>query len=168
MTHPMVAQLRFARREFVRCLEGLDAQDSHIRLGQLNCISWTVGHLAAHENQVFVYLAQGKVIYPHLRKIVGYGSRPSAPRLDEMWAAWREITAAADVYLDTVTTESLQTHLQWRGNALEESVGTMLHRAIYHYWFHLGEAHATRQMLGHGGLPEFVGRLNESAPYAPG
>ena len=166
MTHPMVTQLRFARSEFVRCLQGLSAEDARIQLGQMNCISWIVGHLAAHENQVFVYLAQDKVIQPGLRKTVGYGSPPSAPKLDDMWAAWREVTAQADVYLDTVTTESLQEHFHWKGKPLEESIGTMLYRAIYHYWFHLGEAHAIRQMLGHGDLPQFVGRLHD-APYAP-
>jgi len=29
----------------------------------------------------------------------------------------------------------------------------------YHYWFHIGEAHAVRQMLGHGNLPDFVSDL---------
>ena len=168
MAHPMVAQLRFTRSEFQRCLEGLSSPDAHIRLGQMNCISWTVGHLAAHENQIFVYLAQDKVIYPNLRKIVGYGSPPSAPRLDEMWAAWRDITAEADVWLDTLTAESLQRHFHWKGKPLEESIGSMLHRVIYHYWFHLGEAHATRQMLGNRPLPDFVAPVHKTAPYTPG
>ena len=43
-------------------LDGISLQDSYVRHGQMNCISWTIGHLAAHENQVFVFLAQGKVI----------------------------------------------------------------------------------------------------------
>jgi len=30
----------------------------------------------------------------------------------------------------------------------------------YHYWFHIGEAHAVRQMLGHVNLPDFVGDLS--------
>lgn len=164
--HPMVSQLRFARSEFVRCLQGLSPQDSHVCLGQMNCISWIIGHLAAQENQFFVYLAQGKSIQPDLRKIAGYGSPLSAPKLDDMWAAWREVTVQADVYLDMVTSESLQAHFHWKGKPLEESIGTMLYRAIYHYWFHLGEAHAIRQMLGHRSLPEFVGRLND-ASYTP-
>ena len=32
----------------------------------------------------------------------------------------------------------------------------------YHYWYHLGEAHATRQMLGHTDLPQFVGDMSEA------
>ena len=33
------------------------------------------------------------------------------------------------------------------------------HRRIL-YWFHLGEAHAIRQMLGHRDLPQFVGDMS--------
>jgi hypothetical protein len=36
----------------------------------------------------------------------------------------------------------------------------------YHYWFHLGEAFAIRQLLGHRDLPEFVGDMSE-AVYRP-
>jgi hypothetical protein len=36
----------------------------------------------------------------------------------------------------------------------------------YHYWFHLGEAHAIRQMLGHPDLPQFVGDMSR-AVYRP-
>lgn len=167
MAHPMVQQLRFARSEFVRCLEGLGLQDAYVRHGQMNCISWIIGHLAAQENQFFVFLAQDKVILPGLRKTCGFGSPPSAPKLDDMWAAWHEVTANADVYLDTLTSEALQGHLEWKGEPLQETIGTMMHRTIYHYWFHLGEAHAIRQMMGHRDLPQFVGRQCE-APYIPG
>jgi hypothetical protein len=38
----------------------------------------------------------------------------------------------------------------------------MLLRNIHHYWFHMGEAYAVRQLLGHTNLPEFVGSMAES------
>jgi hypothetical protein len=41
----------------------------------------------------------------------------------------------------------------------------MLMRNIYHYWFHTGEIHAIRQMLGHSGLPDFVGDMSKAAYY---
>lgn len=166
MTHPMVEQLRFTRREFLRCLDGLSLQDAYVGHGQMNCISWIIGHLAAHENQVFVFLGQGEVIQPELRKICSFGSPPSTPKLDDMWAAWHEITAHADIFLDGLTSEKLLEHFQWKGKPLDDSIGTMMHRAIYHYWFHLGEAHAIRQMLGHRNLPEFVG-AQDDAVYRP-
>jgi hypothetical protein len=37
----------------------------------------------------------------------------------------------------------------------------------YHYWYHLGEALAVRQMLGHRDLPDFVGDIDSQAPYRP-
>jgi hypothetical protein len=49
-THPLVTQLRFARSEFRRCLDGVSPEDAARRLGPLNCISWIVGHLANQEH----------------------------------------------------------------------------------------------------------------------
>ena len=157
MAHTMVEQLRFTRSEFLRCLEGLSLQDAYVQHGQMNCISWTIGHLAAHESNYFVFLAQNKVVQPELRKICGFGSPRSTPKLDDMWAAWHELTTNADVFLDTLTTEMLLEHFQWKGEPLQDSIGTMLYRTIYHYWYHLGEVHAIRQMLGQRNLPQFVG-----------
>jgi uncharacterized damage-inducible protein DinB len=166
MTHPFVTQLRFARSEFVRCLEGISAEDARVRLESMNCISWIVGHLANQENRYWVLAAQGQTSAPHLNDLVGYGKPASTPPLDEMWEVWREVTAAADVYLDTLTPEILQTHFEWKGKPYPESAGTLLQRNIYHYWFHTGEAHAIRQMLGHSDLPQFVGDM-ERAVYRP-
>jgi hypothetical protein len=97
---------------------------------------------------------------------VGYGKPASTPLLSEMWDTWHIVTAAADRYLDTLTPELLQTHFEREGKPVPESVGTMLFRNIGHYWFHLGEAHAIRQMLGHRDLPQFVGDLSQ-AVYRP-
>jgi hypothetical protein len=36
---------------------------------------------------------------------------------------------------------------------------------IYHYWYHIGESMAIRQMLGHGDLADFVGDLDNEGPY---
>jgi uncharacterized damage-inducible protein DinB len=165
--HPLVSQLRFARSEFVRCLDSVTDADARRRILPMNCISWIVGHLASQEQYLWVYLAQKHAPYPHLHELVGYGQPASTPPLDEMWTAWRDITQAADTYLDTLTSELLQAYLHWEnGETATESVGTMLQRNLYHYWFHTGEAFAVRQMLGHTSLPEFVGNM-EKAFYRP-
>lgn len=166
MTHPLVAQLRFARSEFVRCLEGVTDGEARRRFEPMNCISWMVGHLANQENSYWVLVAQGKRIQPDLYPLVGYGKPASTPPLADMWAAWREVTAVADQYLDTLTVETLQTHFEWKGQPMPESVGTLLQRNLYHYWFHNGEAYAVRQMLGHTNLPDFVGDMT-AALYRP-
>lgn len=164
--HPLVTQLRFARSEFRRCLEGVSDEDARHRFEPLNCISWIVGHLANQEHGYWVVVAQGRNITPGLNDLVGYGQPASQPPLDDMWQAWRAITQAADEYLGTLTVEDLTGHLSWQGRPRPESVGTMLLRNTYHYWFHTGEAHAIRQMLGHRDLPEFVGDMSEAA-YQP-
>ena len=42
-----------------------------------------------------------------------------------------------------------------------------MQRVIYHYWYHTGENMAIRQMLGHSDLVNFVGNLDDEAPYRP-
>lgn len=168
MTHPLVTQLRFARSELRRALAGVTDEEARRRFEPLNCISWMVGHLANQENAYFVFLAQGKSLEPGLRDLVGYGKPASTPPLAEMWAAWRNTTAAADDYLETLTPAMLLTHFELKGKAVDESVGTLLQRVIYHYWYHIGESQAVRQLLGHTNLPDFVGEIGVEAPYQPG
>lgn len=167
MPHPLVLQLRFTRSEFVRGLAGISPADAVRRIPPMNCLSWVVGHLANQENLLWNLWAQDKALYPSLRALVGNGSPPSTPPLDEMWAAWREITSSADAYLDTLTTQTLQTHLDRKDMPFNDAIGTLLQRNIYHYWFHTGEAAGIRQALGHSGLPSFVGDLGGQAPYLP-
>ena len=164
--HLLVSQLRFARSEFVRGLTGVSAEEGIRRLPPMNCISWMVGHLANQEHRYWVMLAQQKNLAPGLNDLVGYGKPASTPALEEMWAIWRKITAAADEYLEKLTPEIMQTFLLRDGQPVDESVGTLLLRNTYHYWYHTGEAAAVRQLLGHKDLPEFVGEINE-APYRP-
>jgi hypothetical protein len=165
MVHPLVTQLRFARSQFVYCLVGVSAEDAVRRIEPMNCISWIVGHLANQENAYWVFFAQGLDIAIGLNDLVGYGRPASTPPLDEMWAVWREITSVADRYLDTLTVESMSKHLVFDGKPLDETIGTKLMRNIYHYWYHVGQAHAVREMLGHRDLPDFVGDMSKAFYY---
>ena len=167
MAHLLVDQLRFARRELIRCLDGVSDEEARQRFVPMNCMSWMVGHLATQEHYYWVIAAQGKVVAPDLYAQVGFGQPASSPDFEEMWTTWREITAAADVYLDTLTPEMMTTTLEYEGKKLREDIGTMLLRNIYHIWFHIGEAHAVRQQLGHTDLPQFVGQMLPEAGYRP-
>ncbi len=160
MPHPLVTQLRFARSEFQRCLDGVSPEDAVRRLQPMNCLSWIVGHLASQEQFLWVEVSQDRIVVPGLNNIVGYGKPASTPDWGEMTAAWNTITEAADPFLDTLTPELLETLPTFHGRPLKEPYGTMLLRNIYHYWFHTGEAHAIRQQLGHPDLPQFVGDMN--------
>ncbi|MBC8503421.1 MAG: DinB family protein [Chloroflexi bacterium] len=161
MTHALVTQLWFARSEFARCLEGVTPDDAIRTIDPMNSLSWIVGHLASQEHYLWVELAQGKIIAQGLREAVGFGSPASIPNWDEMLQIWGDVTNAADEYLSSLNDDGVRTHLLRQGKALREDIGKSLLRNIFHYWFHLGEAHAIRQQLGHADLPQFVGNMAE-------
>jgi hypothetical protein len=169
MPHPLVEQLRFTRSELRRALAGVSDEDARRRVGPMNCISWNIGHLAWQEQRYWLWIAQDQVAVPRLNELFAYGAPASTPPLAEMWAIWETITAAADPWLDALTTERLQqtSRLTFDDGTWEFSYGSLVHRVIYHYWYHLGECMAIRQQLGHGDLPDFVGDIDGEAPYRP-
>jgi DinB superfamily len=163
MSHPLVDQLRFTRSEWVRGLEGVTAEEAARRFEPMNSIAWLIGHLAWQEQAYWLQRAQGRTVSA-LAERCSHGAPASTPPLPEAWAAWREVTAAADAYLDGLTSESLQ--VKWEREPTTETAGTKLLRTTYHYWYHLGEAQAIRQLLGHQNLPSFVGDISKT-PYRP-
>ncbi len=165
MSHPLVQQLRFSRSEFRRGLEGLSEEDACHRIMPMNCISWNVGHLAWQEQRYFLRYGQGRVLLPEIDNLFAYGAPACTPALSEALAAWTAITAAADPWLDTLTPELLQQRVAKEGWLADKIFGSILQRTIYHYWYHNGENLAIRQALGHTDLPEFVGNIDDEAPY---
>jgi Protein of unknown function (DUF664) len=165
MTHLLVDQLRFARSEFVRGMQGVGAEEARRRLDPMNSLSWMVGHLADQEQRYWLERQGRAPVVPGLNALVGFGQPASTPPLAEMGTAWRTITAAADPYLDALTVAGLQQFPPEVRASSPESNGTMLLRMIGHYWYHTGEAQAVRQMLGHPNLPDFVGDIGREAPY---
>lgn len=91
--------------------------------------------------------------------------RPAHPLLDEMWEAWHTITQATDPWLNAVTAEKLQERVLIDGKPSDFIFGSLLQRVIYHYWYHTSENMAIRQRLRHTNLPEFVGIIDDEAPY---
>jgi hypothetical protein len=167
MTHPLVDQFRFTRSEWLRGLEGISEEEGRRHFGSMNCISWTVGHLAWHEQRTFLQRPQNRILFPQLNELFAYGAPMNTPSLQEMLETWRTVTQAADPYLDTLTTELLLTDLLVEGKPVGDSRGSVLRRITYHYWYHIGEIQAIRQMLGHTNLPEYVGDIEIEAPYRP-
>ena len=91
----------------------------------------------------------------------------STPSFTEMTETWQTMTKAAESYLDSLTTEILLTDLLLDGKAVGQTRGDAMRRITYHYWFHLGEVLSIRQMIGGTGLPEYVGIIEQEAPYRP-
>jgi uncharacterized damage-inducible protein DinB len=165
--HPLVDQLRFTRSEWLRGLEGITEEEANQHLGTMNCISWIVGHMAWHEQRYWLVRAQNRILIPVVNEICAYGGPMTTPSLAEMKEAWHTVTQAVDPYLDTLTTETLQNPLLYDGQPAGQSIGSAMRRMTYHYWFHTGEILAIRQVLGHTGLPEYVGDIEGEAPYRP-
>jgi len=168
MAHPLVDQLRFARSEFRRGLEGVSGEEARRRFLPLNCLSWNIGHLAAQEQRYWLLYAQRNLPLPEVDRAFRYGSPASTPDLDDAWSAWLTITTAADPWLDVLSTETLLSYGTRDGKPTDYSFGSLLLRNIYHYWYHIGENAAIRQQLGHTNLPDFVGNIDDEAPYRVG
>ena len=167
MTHPLITQLRFTRSEFQRTLIDLNDTDARHRILPMNCISWNVGHLAWHEQRYWLWYGQGHIPLPALNEQFAYECPATTPALAEAQSAWSTITESADPWLDTLTAEKLQQPVIINGQPSDYLFGTLVQLVIYHYWYHTGENMAIRQMLGHSNLQEFVGNINDEAPYRP-
>lgn len=167
MTHPLVDQFRFTRSELLRGLIGVNEKDAARHFGPMNCISWIVGHLAWHEQRSYLQRPQGIILFPELNTTFAFGAPMSTPSLKAMLDTWHSVTQAADPYLDSLTTAKLQENLLLEGRPVGQTVGSVLRRITYHYWYHTGEILAIRQMLGHTDLPEYVGDIEGMAPYRP-
>ncbi|MEM7117979.1 MAG: DinB family protein [Chloroflexota bacterium] len=161
--HQLVLQLKFARQKWLLGHAGLTNEDASQRLGEANSISWMVGHLAWFEQLTWVEISQGKTVTDTVHAF-SWNHGSSVPALDAVLANWHQITAVADDFLNQVTEETLSDMLYW-GERPMENVGTMLRRQIWHYWYHLGEMQAIRQLLGHQNLPPYIGQMTEAVIF---
>ncbi len=167
MTHPLVEQLRFTRSEWLRALRGVSERDAAIHQGRMNSIGWIVGHLAWQEQRYFLYRPQGLMPRKDIQEEFTTGGPMSTPSLKRTLAAWRQITRAAEPYVRTLTTKDFSRDLPYEGRKSGQSLGDAIHRLTYHYWFHIGEILAIRQMIDQPRLPEYVGAIEKKAPYRP-
>ncbi len=163
MPEPLVDQLRFTRSEWLRALRGTPEPDALRRLEPMNSIGWIVGHLAWHEQRNWLTRLRGETPIPVLNETVANGGPATTPPLGEMLAAWQLVTQAVDPWLDGLASEDLISEMPPPGP--KRTIGDSIQRVVYHYWFHIGEILAIRQILGHERLPEFVGDLETMAPY---
>jgi hypothetical protein len=167
MTHPLVSQYFFTRAEWLRGLKGLTEEEATRHFGQMNCISWIVGHLAWHEQKYWLQLAQNIILFPELNREFAFSAPMSTPPLKKMLSKWRKVTRESTPYLEALDTQLLNSDLLRKGKSVGQTIGSAMHRITYHYWYHIGEIQAIRQMLGHQNLPVYVGNIEKQAPYSP-
>jgi hypothetical protein len=164
MAHPLVDQLRFTRSEWQRALRGVPEEDGYRRFEPLNSIGWIVAHLSWQEQRNFLTRPQDRTPVPELNQSAPNGGPATTPSLKAMLAAWKTVTQASDPWLDTLDSTDLTQPLP---GSPPRTAGDAIRRATYHYWFHMGEILAIRQLLDHPRRPEFVGDLDAKAPYRP-
>jgi hypothetical protein len=167
MSHPLIDQFRFTRREWLRGLEGVSEKDGTCHFGRMNSISWIVGHLAWQEQRTWLTRPQKMTFFPQLNELVAHGAPMTTPSFREMLEIWHTVTEASDPFLDTLTTKLLQSDLPLNGESSGQSIGSAMRRVTYHYWYHVGEVQAIRQLLDHRDLPQYVGNIEVEAPYRP-
>ena len=73
-----------------------------------------------------------------------------------MWQAWTTVVQAANPYLESLTTETLTTHML-----------VVINHAQQHCAHTLAQRFAIHQHVGHANLESFVGAIGREAPYAP-
>ncbi len=88
MSHPLVDQFRFTRSEWLRGLEGISEEDGACHFGPMNCIGWTVGHLAWHEQRTWLTRPQNILLFPKLNELFAYGAPMNTPSFAEMLETW--------------------------------------------------------------------------------
>jgi hypothetical protein len=163
VTHPLVEQVHFTRAEWRRALRGISEEDGSRKIEPINTIGWTVGHLAWQEQLYFLTRAQGRTPVPLLNEVAASGGPPSRPSLKQMTAAWKKVTGQVDAWMEPLTTADLLAELPPPGG--KRTVGDAIRRMTYHYWFHIGEILALRQLMDHPRRPEYVGDIEGQAPY---
>lgn len=167
MAHPVVDQLRFTRSEWLRGLAGLSEEDANKHFGQMNSVGWIVGHLTWQEQRYLLWRARDILLFPEIQAEFAFRAPMSTPSLKKVRVAWAEVTKAADPFLDSLTSKDLVKDLPLNGKRSGQSLGSAIRRLTFHYWYHIGEIQAIRQMLGQKRLPQFVGNLEAKAPYKP-
>jgi hypothetical protein len=160
--HPIVEQLRFTRSEWLRALRGVPEADALRRFEPINSIGWIVGHLAWQEQRYWLTRLGGETPAPVLNDVAASGGPATTPPLGEMLAAWKLVTATVDPILDALEEADMARAIP---GYPPRRMGDSILRVTYHYWFHAGEIMAIRQLLGHPRRAQFVGNIDDKAPY---
>lgn len=167
MPHPLVEQLRFTRGQWLSALAGVPDGDGERVIAPMNSLGWHVAHLAWQEQRYWLTLAQGRTPHPELEELARSGGPASTPPLRDALAAWRAVTAESEPFLDALGAPEMAEPPMVEGRPWRAARGSLLLRVTYHYWVHIGEMMAIRQLLGHTDLPQFVGDIDGLAPYRP-
>ncbi|MEM9775200.1 MAG: DinB family protein [Chloroflexota bacterium] len=165
MSHFLVEQYRFAISEWLRGHQNIPAEDALKRVGHANSIGWMVGHLAEFDQKVWVERVLGEPVTKATKKF-GFRREATTPELDEVFDQWRAVQDKTSEVMEGLTNEDMVELPYLFGRQVHQPVSMWLLRMGWHYWYHLGEMQAVRQMLGHENLPDFVGSMPPKAQWS--
>lgn len=163
MAPPLIKQLQFTRADFIRSLDTVTEEEATRIYFPMNPISWNICHVACQEQR---HLLKDTPILPEITTKFGWGSKPSTPTLTYAWDVWNSITKAVDKRLAEFSEEDMMQEVFMEDEGVSYVNGNAIQKIIYHYWYHLGECMAIRQLYGTKNLYEPVGDLDHEAPYA--
>lgn len=165
MAHFLVEQYRFAVREWLRGHDNMPAEDALKRLGHANSIGWMVGHLAEFDQKVWVERVLGSPVTTETKKF-GFRRPATTPELGHVFDLWHAIQEKTAEVHETLSDADMAELPHLFGRQVHQPVSMWLLRMGWHYWYHLGEMQAVRQVLGHENLPDFVGRIPAEAQWS--
>ncbi len=150
----------FSFSEFERGLDGLSDEGALVRMKkadgtEMNAISWSVRHIAAHWLCVSAY-AKGESVPSELTAHFGADADPTPPPLGDALKLLAEAKANSEWIADS---DDRLLSVSRDGLPMSDNhgnIGTAIMRVGLHTWHHIGEINAARQMLGHPTI-SFVG-----------
>ena len=117
---------------------------------------WVLGHLVVSESVLFDQFIGGRTNrFSEIESLFSIGSTPSTdgsvyPSMDELFAKWEEIRAAAVAHLETLSEEDLggSTHAPEEFGEMFGTVGGCYIAMCSHVSFHAGQVSDARRADG--------------------
>jgi uncharacterized damage-inducible protein DinB len=154
-------QARAIRQVLQLNVAGLSQEESLIQpVPGGNCLNWVVGHLLNIYDMTLPLLGQEPVMEKGALERYGRGTPPlqnpaEARDLQELLAAWSQVTERIDAGLAGLTAEALDRPAPHSpGNNPHETVRSLLSLTFFHQSYHAGQAGLLRRIAGkEGAIP---------------
>ena len=148
----IIYQYKITNNQVLNYINDINDSESKTVFEPLNCISWTIGHLARYNNLAFASRSRGVKVPDKFRDFEN-GSPHSQKDLIYVKGLWLETLNATEKFLDSLEEKDLkkvpdnESYIELNKKE-EENLGTFMTRRIFHSWNHLGEIASVRQLLG--------------------
>ncbi|MBA30388.1 MAG: hypothetical protein CL905_00875 [Dehalococcoidia bacterium] len=142
----IIDQYRITNNQVLNYIDDVTDEESKLIFEPLNCISWTLGHLARYNNLTFAARSRGVEI-PNEFKDFENGAPHSQKDLSYVKGLWHKTLSDTEKFLDGLNENDLVKVLD-NDSYNVDNLGTVMTRMIFHSWNHLGEIASVRQLIG--------------------